>query len=103
MEIAFRTERSVCIIVDGRISGVSVRRGSTVAPVSFLLYYYICTCIYMYKIFFRKCCFVSLPAGRTNSKRKHVLDHWPMPRDEHSAHPVATYATRVMRRGCRCA
>ena len=30
MEIAFRTERSVRIIVDGRISGVSVRWDSTV-------------------------------------------------------------------------
>ena len=30
MEMAFWTEQSVCIIVDGRISGVSVRRSSTV-------------------------------------------------------------------------
>ena len=32
MEIAFRTERIVCIIVDGHISGVSGRRRSTVVP-----------------------------------------------------------------------
>ena len=30
MGIAFRTEQSVRIIVDGRISGVSARRGSTI-------------------------------------------------------------------------
>ena len=30
MEIAFRTERTVHIIIDGHISGVSVRQGSTV-------------------------------------------------------------------------
>ena len=30
LKMAFRTEQSVCIIVDGHILGVSVRRGSTV-------------------------------------------------------------------------
>ena len=60
------------------------------------MYYYIR--IYMYKIFFRKCRFVSLPAGQILNIN--TFDHWPMPTDTNSAHSVATYmyATRVMHR-----
>ena len=45
-----------------------------------LLYYY----IHVYKIFFRKCRFVSLPGGQILNVN--VLDHWPMPRDASSCY-----------------
>ena len=38
MEMVFRTEESTHIIVDGHISGVSARWGSTVSPYMHILY-----------------------------------------------------------------
>ena len=60
---------------------------TTMSPVSSGLQHVkqlICTELYtgiiiIYKIFFRKCRFVSLPGGQILNID--ALDHWPMPRD----------------------